>query len=151
MRKFLILTATAASALAVATPAAAQWYPPQQHNNGYGYNGYGNQGYGYNDYAGNLGYRINRLQQHIDQFDSRNIISNREARSLRAQAYDLQRQLRYGQGYNVERRLAQLEQRVDYIASRSYGRYNNNRAWNGDHNNWNGDRNWRDHDDRGDD
>lgn len=151
MRKFLILTATAASALAVATPAAAQWYPPQRHNNGYGYNGYGNQGYGYNDYAGNLGYRINRLQQHIDQFDSRNIISNREARSLRAQAYDLQRQLRYGQGYNVERRLAQLEQRVDYIASRSYGRYNNNRGWNGDHNNWNGDRNWRDHDERGDD
>lgn len=150
MRKFLILAATAASALAVATPAAAQWYPPQQHNNGYGYNGYGNQGYGYNDYAGNLGYRINRLQEHIDQFDSRNIISNREARSLRAQAYDLQRQLRYGQGYNVERRLAQLEQRVDYIASRSYGRYNNNRGWNGDHN-WNGDRNWRDHDERGDD
>ena len=106
IRKFLILAATAASALAVATPAAAQWYPPQQHNNGYGYNGYGNQGYGHNDYAGNLGYRINRLQQHIDQFDSRNIISNREARSLRAQAYDLQRQLRYGQGYNVERRLS---------------------------------------------
>ena len=150
MRKFLILAATAASALAVATPAAAQWYPPQQHN-GYGYNGYGNNGYGYNDYAGNLGYRINRLQQHINQFDSRNIISNREARSLRAQAYDLERQLRYGQGYNVERRLAQLEQRVDYIASRSYGRYNN-RGWNGDHNNWNrDDRNWRDHDDRDDD
>ena len=153
MRKFLILAATAASALAVATPAAAQWYPPQQHN-GYGYNGYGNNGYGYNDYAGNLGYRINRLQQHINQFDSRNIISNREARSLRAQAYDLERQLRYGQGYNVERRLAQLEQRVDYIASRSYGRYDNrryDRGWNGEHNNWNGDRNWRDHDDRNDD
>jgi opacity protein-like surface antigen len=148
MRKFLILAATAATALVAATPAAAQWYPPQ-YDNGYGYNGY--NGYGYNDYAGNLGYRINRLQQHINQFDSRNIISNREARSLRAQAYDLERQLRYGQGYNVERRLAQLEQRVDYIASRSYGR-NYNRGWNGDHhNNWNGDRNWRDHDDRDDD
>jgi opacity protein-like surface antigen len=109
MRKFLILAATAASALAFATPAAAQWYPQPQYNNGY--NGYGNNGYGYNDYAGNLGYRINRLQQHINQFDSRNIISNREARSLRAQAYDLERQLRYGQGYNVERRPARAARR----------------------------------------
>ena len=32
MRKFLILAATAVSALAVATPAAAQWYPPQYNN-----------------------------------------------------------------------------------------------------------------------
>jgi hypothetical protein len=152
MRKFLILVATAASALAVATPAAAQWYPPQYGNGGYG---------GYNDY-GNLQDRIDRLQNHIAQFDRANVISNREARSLRAATFDLERQLRYGGGgaYGVERRLAQLEQRVDYIASRTrygrYGRYgysNYNNQWNGDHN-WNqnhNDRNWRDHDDDDDD
>jgi hypothetical protein len=157
MRKFLILAATAASALAVATPAAAQWYPPQ-HNNyppQYGNGGYGG---GYNDY-GNLQYRIDRLQNHIAQFDRANVISNREARSLRAVTFDLERQLRYGGGgaYGVERRLAQLEQRVDYIASRTrYGRYgyrNYNNQWNGDHN-WNqnhNDRNWRDRDDDDDD
>lgn len=153
MRKFLILAATAASALAVATPAAAQWYPPQYNNYPpqYGYGG----GYGgYNAY-GNIQYRIDRLQTHIAQFDRANVISNREARILRAAAYDLERQLRYGgDGYGVERRLAQLEQRVDYIASRTrYGRYNynNHNQWNG-HNNWNhNDRNWRDHDDDDDD
>lgn len=158
MRKFLILAATAASALAVATPAAAQWYPPQYNNYPpqYGNGGYG----GYNNYR-NLQYRIDRLQNHIAQFDRANVISNQEARSLRAASYDLERQLRYGGGaYGVERRLAQLEQRVDYIASRSrYGRngyrgYNNyNNQWNGDHN-WNqnhNDRNWRDRDDDDDD
>ena len=151
MRKFLFLAATAASALAVATPAAAQWYPPQYNNYPpqYGYGGYG----GYNNY-GNLQYRIDRLQNHIAQFDRANVISNREARSLRAATFDLERQLRYGGGgaYGVERRLAQLEQRVDYIASRTrYGRYgysNYNNQWNGDHN-WNqnhNDRKWRDSD-----
>ena len=149
MRKFLILAANAASAFAVATPAAAQWYPPQ-----YGYGGYG----GYNDY-GNLQYRIDRLQNHVIRLDRANVISNREARSLRAATYDLERQLRYGGGaaYGVERRLAQLEQRVDYIASRTrYGRYgysNYNNQWNGDHN-WDrnhDNRNWRDHDDDDDD
>ena len=156
MRKFLILAATAASALAVATPAAAQWYPPQYNNYPpqYGNGGYG----GYNDY-GNLQYRIDRLQNHIAQFDRANVISNREARSLRAATFDLERQLRYGGGgaYGVERRLAQLEQRVDYIASRTrYGRYgysNYNNQWNGDHN-WNqnhNDRNWHDRDDDDDD
>ncbi len=53
---------------------------------------------------------------------------------------DLERQLRYGGGaYGVERRLAQLEQRVDYIASRTrYGRY----GYNNYGNQWNGDHNW---------
>lgn len=156
MRKFLILAATAASALAVATPAAAQYYPPQYSNYPpqYGYGGYG----GYNNGYGNLQYRIDRLQNHIAQFDRANVISNSEARNLRAATYDLERQLRYGGGaYNVERRLAQLEQRVDYIASRTrysrYGYRDYNNQWNGDHN-WNqnhGDRNWRDRDDDDDD
>ena len=75
MRKVLITLAAAASALAVASPAAAQYYPappyvpvpryvpvpqPQPYTyNGYstpyGYNGY-NNGYGYNGYSTPYGY-----------------------------------------------------------------------------------------------
>lgn len=153
MRKFLVLAAGAASVAFAASPASAQWYPQP----GYGYNGgynngYGYNGYGYNDY-GNLQYRIDRLQTHINQFDRYNVISNGEARNLSAETYNLERQLRYsGNGYGVERRLAQLERRIDYIASRTrYGRYDyrSGNNWN-DHNNWNRDgdhRRYREHDD----
>ena len=44
MRKFLIPIVAAASALAIAAPASAQWAPPayryQPYNYGYGYNGF---------------------------------------------------------------------------------------------------------------
>jgi len=156
MRKFLVLAAAAASTLAMATPAAAQYYPQQYgYNgsgyNGYGYNGSGYNGSGYNDFS-NLQYRIDRLRSHINQFDRSNVISNGEARSLRAAAYDLERQLRYsGNGYGVEQRLAQLEQRVDYIASRyRYGRYDYRNGNDGNNHNWSrgeDHRNYGDHDD----
>jgi hypothetical protein len=46
MRKLLIYIAAAGATLAVAAPAAAQYYPQS-----YGYNGYGYGGYGYGSYG----------------------------------------------------------------------------------------------------
>ena len=64
MRKVLIALAAAGSALALASPASAQYYPqPQQP---YGYNGYGHNGYGYNGFG-----QVQQLQQRIDALQNR--------------------------------------------------------------------------------
>lgn len=114
MRKFLITAALAASTLAVAAPAAAQWGPtPYPQGNAYGYN---------NNYGQTraLQARIDQIQRQIYNLDRRNILSNREARSLRNESYSLERRLRnsarYGLNWNERRdiqiRIARLEQRV---------------------------------------
>lgn len=136
MRKFLVSAALAASTLAVAAPAAAQFYPAPQpgyaYNNGYGYP-QGNA-YGYNNYGQvrSTQARIDMIQRQIIQLDRRNILSNREARSLlnesRDLEYRLQRSARYGLNYNEQRdiqyRVARLEQRVQREA-RDGNRYGN--------------------------
>ena len=111
MRILTLSLAAAASALAVATPAAAQWYPPQ--GNAYGY--YNNHGQ-----VRALQARINQVQRQIYNFDRRNIITNREARRLNDQARDLERRLyrasrnglNYSEMQNIHTRLARLEQRL---------------------------------------
>ncbi len=155
MRKFLIPLAVAASAVAVATPASAQYYPQPQ---GYGYGqpqGYGyrqpqGNAYGYNNNYGQvrvLQVRINQIQRQIERLDRRNILSNREARRLRDESRSLERRLaqfsRYGlnprERYDVERRIVRLEQRVRYEATDgnrraySYNGYNgyNQNGYNG--------------------
>jgi TolA-binding protein len=130
MRKVLISLAVAASALAVAAPASAQYFPAPQ-GNAYGYN---------NNYGQvrRLQVRINQIQRQIDQLDRRNVLSNKEARRLRDESRSLERRLakvsRYGlnprERQDIEVRIARLEQRVRYEANdgnRRYGsRYNNN-------------------------
>ena len=81
MRKFLISAAVAASAFAVASPAAAQYYPQPQ-GNAYGY--YGNQGQ-----ARSLLARVDRIRRQIECSTAATDQSNREANRLRAQATDL--------------------------------------------------------------
>jgi hypothetical protein len=122
MRKFLIATLASVSALVVAAPAAAQYYPaPQPYGYGQGY------GYGYNNNQHAVGYlvqRVDRVRNHIDRLDSRDRISEREARSLRNEAQSLRnRVLRSGynglsgrEHQNLNVRLARLEQRVRYEA-----------------------------------
>ena len=123
MRKFLISAAVAAASLAVAAPAAAQWAPAPQY--GYGYNNGYPQGYayGYNNAYGQtrkLQARIDQVQRQIYNLDRRNILSNREARSLNNEARNLEYRLRrsamYGLNWNEQRdmqiRIARLEQRV---------------------------------------
>ena len=128
MRKLLITVAAAASALAVAAPASAQYYPAPQ---GYGYN---------HNYGGvrSLQVRIDRLQQRIAQFDSRDRISEREARRLREESRDIERRLRKSarNGLNpqehasITHRVQRLEQRIfrDARDGNRYG-YNAGGSW----------------------
>jgi hypothetical protein len=138
MRTLTITHAAAASALAFAAPASAQYWPapaPQ----GYGY--------GYQDAYGqvrSLQVRIDRIQRQIERLDRRNVLSDREARRLFQDSRELERRLfiasRNGlhpqERYQLERRLARLEQRLwrdardgranrfgDYQGDRRYGSY----------------------------
>jgi hypothetical protein len=149
MRYLILSIATAASALAIAAPASAQYYPPQQP--GYGAP-YGNA-YGYNN-RGNfraLDNRIDMIQRHISQLDRRNGINEREADRLKAQSRDLERQLaqfaRNGltpwEATTIERGIARLEQRV-------FRDVRDGRGWNNRGNQWGGNYNDRDRDGRND-
>jgi hypothetical protein len=155
MRKLLIPAVLAASTLAMATPAAAQWsvtignqYGGQygspyggQYGNPYG-NPYGNA-YGYNNNRGQvqaLMVRLNYIERQINMLDRRNVLSEREAGRLRFQADRIERQLQSA-SYNglntyeardIYVRIARLEQNVRYqandgnsFASRAYGSYGN--------------------------
>ncbi len=111
MRNVLISLAAAASALAVATPAAAQYFPQPQ---GYAY-GYDNRGQ-----ARRLSVRIDNIQRQIYHLDRRNILSEREARRLRDESRQIEHRLRImrqnglhpRERYDIERRIAWLEQRL---------------------------------------
>jgi hypothetical protein len=159
MRRLMMSLAAAGTALAFATPAAAQYYPQQQqqpygYGNGYGYNnGYTN---GYNNYG-----QVRVLQARIDAVQNRIRYLGRgyggrdnSADRLRDEARNLERRLhqasRFGlnpyEANDIQRRIAQLEQRVQYSSAGRYGRgygYNNDRG--------NGQYGDRDRDDRGSD
>jgi TolA-binding protein len=117
MRKVLISLAVAASALAVVAPASAQYYPQQQPGYGYGNNNYGQ--------VRRLQVRIDQIQRQIERLDQRRILSNREARDLRDESRSVERRLRDAsrrglnprEGYDIERRIARLEQHVRYEAN----------------------------------
>ena len=141
MRKFLLTVAAAASALAIATPAAAQYYPaPPPPGYGQGYNN-GYNGYGYDNRYGavrSLQVRVDRLQQRIARFDSRDRISEREARKLREESRDIERRLRKSARNGLNRqeyasittRIQRLEQRIfrDARDGNRYG-YNAGGSW----------------------
>lgn len=150
MRKVLLSVAAVASALAVASPAAAQYYPaPQGPVHGYGNNNYG--------HVRNLQVRIDNLQRQINQLDRRNILRDREAERLRDQSREIERQLRYSarnglspyEANAVERRIARLEQRI-YRDANDGNRWGRNDDWrdrdrDGRNDRWEDDRG-RDHD-----
>lgn len=125
MRKLVISLAAAATAVAFASPAAAQYYPQPQHRP------YGNA-YGYNrGEVRALQVRINAVQQQIKLLDRRNVIRDDPADRLRAEARDIENRLhrvsRYGLNRNeaneIEVRIARLEQRVQRVVARNNGRY----------------------------
>ena len=132
MRKFLIAAAVATSAIAAATPAAAQYYPAQQR--GYGYN------YNYNQQGLVRSYivRADQLRQRVERLDGRDRVSEREARRLRNAAIDLQNRTRsYARNglsgrerQELDHRFAQLQQairseRFDGNNRRGNGRWDN--------------------------
>ncbi|HEY6661875.1 MAG TPA: hypothetical protein VIZ66_03030 [Sphingomicrobium sp.] len=153
MRKVLIALATAGAALAVATPAAAQYYPQPQP---YGYGApYGNA-YGYNNYgqSRSLHARINQVERQINRLDKRDRIGNREADRLRREANRIEDRLRRAgrnglnpyEANDIARRVAVLEQRVNYAVSNGWNRYGGRYGWNGNYgyNNYDRDRDGRD-------
>jgi TolA-binding protein len=115
MRKVLISLAAAGSALAFATPAAAQPYP-QPYGNPYG------NAYGYNNYGQvrALQARIDNIQRQIERLRAQRLLSRDEVNGLRSESRDLERRLysrsRNGLNYqevrNIENRVARLEQHV---------------------------------------
>ena len=113
MRKVLISLAAAGTALAFATPAAAQYFPAQQP---YGYtNGYNNYGH-----VRALQDRINRVQDNINRLDRRDVIRDRTADRLRSESRSVERRLRTASRYglnpreanDIERRVFGLERQV---------------------------------------
>jgi hypothetical protein len=113
MRKFLIPLAAAASTLAIASPASAQWYPqPAPYAAPYAHNSIA--------VARSMEARVQNLRAQIRGFDRRNLLTRNQARSLDRQALNLQRQImrntRYGLSVRervaLERRIVRLEQRV---------------------------------------
>lgn len=151
MRKVIISAILAASTLAIAAPAAAQQYGAP-YGNAYGYN---------NNYGQvrSIQIRLNNIERQINQLDSRNILSEREADRLRREANVLERQIRQlgrnglnsYERRNLEVRLARLEQNVRRQATDGNRRYGNSQYGNG-YNAYDRDRDGRDdryEDDRG--
>jgi septal ring factor EnvC (AmiA/AmiB activator) len=106
MRKFLIPIVAAASTLAIAAPAAAQY------NYGRGWN--------YHQYAQSMEQRVQRIRADIRQLQQRHIVSWQEARSLENQAADIQRRIyrksrngiQPGEARQLENQIRNLEFRV---------------------------------------
>jgi hypothetical protein len=135
MRKFVLSVAAAGTALALASPAAAQNYYPQSQPYGYGNGGYGN---GYNGYYGQvraLQARIDRVQWQIDRLGRYNGIRDGSSNRLRDESRNIERRLnkaaRYGlspyEARDINNRIARLEQRVQFASANRYGRYGDNR------------------------
>jgi hypothetical protein len=129
MKKVVFALVAAGSALAFATPAAAQYYPaPPAYGAPYG------NAYGYQNNWGqvrSLQVRINNVQRQIKQLDRRDRVRDGQADRLRREANQienrLQRAMRYGlNGYeanDINARIVRLEQRVQYSVANNYGRY----------------------------
>ena len=118
MRKLVLALAAAGSALVVAAPASAQYYPAQ-----YGHR-YGNFGQ-----VRALQARIDAVQRQIRFLDRRDVVRDDRADRLRGEARDIERYLhraaRNGlnpyEANNISDRIARLEQRVQFAANG--GRY----------------------------
>jgi hypothetical protein len=67
MRKLLICVAAAGTSLAVATPAAAQYYPQPYSYNRYGYGGYGVDSRVQNVCSGQRGYALESRLRHEER------------------------------------------------------------------------------------
>jgi hypothetical protein len=133
MRKFLIPIAAAASMLAVAAPAAAQWAPPVYQYNPYNY---GNGFRGMN-FARSMQSRVERIRADIRTMAMRRILSVREARSLDNQARSLQHRIfrasrngiRAGEARSLENQIFNLQRRVAREANDWNNRYGRQRRY----------------------
>ena len=121
MRKLLIPVVAAASALAVAAPASAQWAPPVYHYQPYNYG----SGFRYHAFARSMEVRVQRIRNDIRAMQVRRILSPREARSLERQAANLQNRIYFasrngiqpGEARRLENQIRNLEFRVQREAT----------------------------------
>ena len=138
MRKLMISLAAVGTALAFATPAAAQYYPQQSYGQQYGgraYNGYGNNGWGQ---VRALQARIDSVENQIRRLDRRNVIRDDRADRLRNEANAIEQRLHYAarnglnpnEANDIQNRIARLEQRVQYSLANRYGGYGNHNGYN---------------------
>jgi hypothetical protein len=159
MRKLMISLAAAGTALAFATPAAAQYYPQQSYGQQYGgraYNGYGNNGWGQ---VRALQARVDSVEAQIRRLDRRDAIPDNRADRLRDEARNVERQLHFAarNGLNpyeanaISGRIAWLERQVQYSLANRYGGYGHNGYGNGYHDRDRDGRDDRYEDDRGHD
>ena len=118
MRNLVLGLAAAASAVAIATPATAQYYPREY---GYGRD-YGGRTAAYGDF-GALQRRLYNVQRSLDG------VPPRAAYRLNAEAAALQRQLQMAsrndlnpyEAHNLDVRIGQLERRLQSVSNRGYG------------------------------
>jgi hypothetical protein len=138
MRKLLISVAAAGAALAIATPAAAQYYPQQQYGYGQQYGApYGNA-YGYNN-RGQLQAELQRIRYQADNLARQGRLTRSEARDLYGDIQSAQRQLYRSNSPWAARELNQkiariryeLRRYADYDRRGRYGNYGYNNYNNG--------------------
>lgn len=131
MRKFLIPIVAAASAVAVAAPASAQWAPPVYRYQPYSY-GYG---FSHHAFARSMLARVQRIRSDIRVMQVRRILSWREAASLDRQAANLQARIyrasrngiQPGEARRLEHQIRNLEYRVQREATDWNNRPNHRR------------------------
>jgi hypothetical protein len=122
MRNLMISLVAAGTALAFATPAAAQYYPQ------------GRPAYGYNNGWGQvraLQARVDSVENQIRRLDRRDVIRDDSADRLRDDAQRIENRLHRAarNGLNpyetndIQARIANLEQRVRYAVSYSGRRH----------------------------
>lgn len=125
MRKIVLSLAAAGAALAMASPAAAQYYPGRPvPAPGYGY------GYGYGQVR-ELQQRLDNIERQIDRLDRRDRIGDRAANRLRDEANRiderLHRRARGGldprEAGDIQYRLQRLEQQVQWARERRWDRF----------------------------
>ena len=129
MRKVLISLAAAGAALAVASPASAQYYGGQPY--GYGYNGYG-QGYGN---RAQLQRELQQIRFQADNFARQGRLTPREARDLYGDIAATERRLYRADDPrdlgNVRERITRLRYEVRRYADYDYryGRRDRDDRW----------------------
>jgi hypothetical protein len=129
MRKVLIALATAGAALAVATPASAQYYgnPNYGYNNGYAYNN------GYNN-RGQMQRELQQIRIQADQLARQGRLTRSESRDLYGDLASAERSLyRGGNPWQLNQKIQQIRYELnrysDYDGRGRYG-YNNYNGYN---------------------